>query len=152
MPAFKDDLPAAARPFESRLQVQWADVDIAGIMYFAAYWRFAEYAEQQMFEELGFPFEKLFDAFDFWMPRVHVEADYHAPAKMGDWIRMRTHVERIGASSIRYKVVMIDERTATVHAVMTLTIASMDRTTQKSMRLPGPLREALITRTKESAP
>jgi YbgC/YbaW family acyl-CoA thioester hydrolase len=92
MTRFRDDLPAGARTFESRLQVQWADVDIAGIMYFAAYWRFAEYAEMRMFEELGFSYESVFDELDFWLPRVKIDAEYHASARMGEWIRMRTHL------------------------------------------------------------
>ena len=142
MPKFKDPLPPGARTFESRLQVQWADVDIAGIMYFAAYWRFAEYAEQRMFEAIGFPYERVFDEFDFWTPRVHCEATYHASALMGDWMRLRTHVERIGASSIAYTVVMFNERTSEASAVLRLTIAAMDRRTKKSMPLPQPIREA----------
>jgi acyl-CoA thioester hydrolase len=143
MPRFKDDLPAGARTFETRLQVMWADVDIAGIMYFAAYWRFAEYAEQHMFEAIGFPYERVFDEFDFWMPRVHCEAEYFAPALMGDWLRLRAHVERVGASSIRYQVVIFNERSGEAHAALTLTIAAMSRATKKSMPLPEPIREAL---------
>ena len=50
---FRDTIPAGARVFEARLQVQWADVDVAGIMYFAAYSRFAENAEMQFFAELA---------------------------------------------------------------------------------------------------
>lgn len=143
MPAFKDDLPVGTRTFESRLQVQWADVDIAGIMYFAAYWRFAEYAEQRMFEALGLPFERIFDEFDFWLPRVHVEANYHASARMGDWMLMRAHVEKVGASSIRYNVVLFNERTQAACAALTLTIAAMSRASQRSMPLPGAIADAL---------
>lgn len=143
MPQFRDPLPPGARTFVSRLQVQWADVDIAGIMYFGAYWRFAEYAEQRMFESIGFPYEQVHDRFDFWMPRVHVEATYHSSALMGDWIRMRAHVDRVGASSISYTVVMFNERTSEANAVLTLTIAAMSRKTKKSMPLPEPIRAAL---------
>src|SRR6185312_10115676 len=77
---FKDTLPADARVFEARLPVQWADVDIAGIMYFPTYWRFAEYAEMEMFRELGFSYRTVFEELDFWLPRVHAQAEYHAPA------------------------------------------------------------------------
>ena len=111
MSKFRDTLPPNARVFEARLQVQWADVDVAGIMYFAAYSRFAEYAEMQLFAELGFPYESVFDEYGFWLPRVHVEADYHAPALMSDWLRMRTHIEHVGASSVRWQTVFFNERT-----------------------------------------
>src|SRR5215469_18698741 len=145
MTRFKDTLPEGARTFEARLQVQWADVDIAGIMYFAAYWRFVEYAELRFFSELGFPYDRVFDDFDIWIPRVRAEAEYHAPALMNDWMRMRTHIEKVGASSIRWKTVIFNERTGEASAQMSLTVAAMDRETKKSRPLPPAIREAVTT-------
>lgn len=144
MTRFKDDLPPGARVFESRLQVQWADVDIAGMMYFAAYPRFAEYAEMQMFAELGFPYESVFEDYHFWLPRVRVEAEYHAPALMSDWLRMRTHIERVGSSSIRWRTVLFNERTGNAGAAITLIVAAIDGATKKSRPLPEPIRAALL--------
>ncbi|HMF29451.1 MAG TPA: thioesterase family protein [Candidatus Cybelea sp.] len=144
MTKFRDTLPSSARIFEARLQVQWADVDVAGIMYFAAYSRFAEYAEMQLFGELGFPYEKVFKEYEFWLPRVRVEAEYHAAALMNDWIRMRTHIDRVGASSIRWKTICFNERTGEAGAAMTFTVAAIDGTTHKSRPLPEPIRSALI--------
>lgn len=144
MTRFRDTIPPGARIFESRLQVQWADVDIAGIMYFAAYSRFAEYAEMQLFADLGFPYERVFEEYAFWLPRVHVEAEYHAPALMSDWLRMRTHIERVGASSLRWKTVFFNERTSEPGAAMTLIVAAIDAQTAKSCPLPEPIRSALL--------
>jgi YbgC/YbaW family acyl-CoA thioester hydrolase len=132
------------RVFEARLQVQWADVDVAGIMYFAAYSRFAEYAEMQLFAELGFPYESVFTTYDFWLPRVHVEAQYHAPALMSDWLRMRTQVQHIGRSSLRWQTTFHNERTGGRGAVMTFIVVAIDATTKKSRPLPEPLRSELL--------
>jgi acyl-CoA thioester hydrolase len=144
MTRFRDNLPPSARIFEARLQVQWADVDIAGIMYFAAYSRFAEYAEMQLFSELGFPYENVFENYDFWLPRVRVEAEYHAPALMSDWLRMRTHIEHVGTSSVRWRTVFFNERTGDPGAAMSLVVATIDGATKKSRALPEPIRTALI--------
>jgi acyl-CoA thioester hydrolase len=141
---FRDTLPPNARTFESRLQVQWADVDIAGIMYFAAYSRFAEYAEMQLFAELGFPYENVFENYGFWLPRVRVEAEYFAPALMSDWIRMRTNLEHVGASSVHWKTVFFNERTGAAGAAMKLFVAAIDARTKKSQPLPERIRSALI--------
>ena len=141
---FKDTLPAGARSFESRLRVQWADVDIAGIMYFAAYWRFVELAEMDFFRELGFPYDKVFGEFDFWLPRVRAEAEYHAPALMDDWLRLRTHIERVGASSVTWRTVVFNERTGEAGAQFVLTVACMDRATRRSRPLPEALRGAFL--------
>jgi acyl-CoA thioester hydrolase len=144
MTKFRDTLPPSARIFESRLQVQWADVDIAGIMYFAAYSRFAEYAEMQLFAELGFPYDRVFEQYGFWLPRVRVEAEYHAPALMSDWLRMRTHVEHVGASSLRWKNVFFNERTGEPGAAIGVVVAAIDAATKKSRPLPEPIRTAML--------
>jgi YbgC/YbaW family acyl-CoA thioester hydrolase len=144
MTRFRDSLPPGARTFEARLQVQWADVDVAGIMYFAAYPRFAEYAEMRMFADLGFPYESVFTQFDFWLPRVRVEAEYYAPAMMSDWLAMRTHIERVGSSSVRWKTVLFNERTGEAGAALTFVVATIDGTTKKSRPLPPQIRAALL--------
>ena len=143
MTRFKDTRPHGARVFESRLQVQWADIDIAGIMYFAAYWRFAEYAELRMFADLGFPYDSVFEDYDFWLPRVRAEAEYHAPALMNDWLAMRTHIEKVGGSSMRWRTVCTNERTGRPGAVLSITAACIDREKHKSAPFPPAIREAL---------
>lgn len=130
-------MPEGARIFETRMQVQWADVDIAGIMYFGAYWRFIEYAEICLFAELGFPYDTVFEEYDFWLPRVRAEAEYHAPALMNDWLRMRTHLEKVGASSVRWQTVVFNERTGEPGGAFTLTVACIDRRTKRSRLMPN---------------
>ena len=144
MTRFRDTLPSGARTFETKLDVQWADIDVAGIMYFAAYWRFAEKAEMEMFGELGFPYDRVFDEYGIWMPRVRVEAEYHAPALMNDTLRMRTHLEKVGASSLRWRTVVFNERTGEAGAELVVTIACMDRNTRRSAPLPSPIRNAFL--------
>ncbi len=144
MTRFKDTLPLGARTFEARLQVQWADIDVVGIMYFAAYPRFAEYAEMRLFAELGFPYETVFTENGFWLPRVRVETEYFAPALMSDWLRMRTHIERVGGSSVRWKTVVFNERTGEAGAALTFIVAAIDATTRKSRALPERIRAALL--------
>jgi len=141
---FKDTTPPNARIFRSRVRVQWADVDIAGIMYFAAYQRAVERAEMDLFREVGFPYDDVFNRYDIWLPRVRVEADYHGSARMDDWLELRSHIGHVGASSIRWQTVVFNERTGEPGAAFWLTVACMDRTAHKSRPLPPELREALV--------
>jgi acyl-CoA thioester hydrolase len=141
---YHESLLPGARVFETRVRAQWCDVDVAGIVYFAAYWRFVERAEMDFFRDLGFSYDRVFDELDFWLPRVRCEAEYHAPALMDDWLRLRTHVERVGASSLRWKTVVFNERTGEPGAEFTLTVACIDRLRKKSRPLPEPLRAALV--------
>ncbi|HEY8315067.1 MAG TPA: thioesterase family protein [Candidatus Baltobacteraceae bacterium] len=141
---FKDTTPPDARVFTTRMRVQWGDIDIAGIMYFAAYQRYVERAEMDMFRDLGFPYDVIFERFDIWLPRVHVEATYFKPALMDDWLTMRTHVLKVGASSIRWVTLVDNERTGETGATFHLTAACMDRATHKSRPSPPELRAALL--------
>lgn len=144
VPKYKDTTPLGARIFETRVFVQWADIDIAGIMYFAAYQRAVERAEMDFFGELGFPYNSVFEEYDIWLPRVHVEADYHSPAFMGDWLTLRTHIRHVGASSVKWQTIVQNERTDEAGAVFNLTVACMDRRTHKSRPLPTIMRTALL--------
>ncbi|HZV77172.1 MAG TPA: thioesterase family protein [Candidatus Babeliales bacterium] len=144
MSRFRDKTAPGARIFQARLQVQWADVDVAGIMYFAAYSRFAEYAEMQLFAELGFPYERVFEQYGFWLPRVRVEAEYYAPALMSDWLRMETHVAHVGASSLRWQTIFYNERTGEAGAAMSFVVATVDALTKKSRPLPESIRSTLL--------
>ncbi|MFN2450218.1 MAG: acyl-CoA thioesterase [Candidatus Baltobacteraceae bacterium] len=144
MPKFKDTTPPGARVFTTRVMVQWADIDIAGIMYFAAYQRAVERAEMDFFGELGFPYSTVFEAYDIWLPRVHVEADYHKPALMGDWLVLKTHIRHVGGSSVKWQTLVHNERTGEIGAAFHLVVACMDRRTQKSRPLPPPVRAALL--------
>lgn len=141
---YRETLPEGARTFVTRVRAQWCDVDVAGIVYFAAYWRFVERAEMELFEELGFPYQSVFEALGFWLPRVRCEAEYHAPARMNDVLRLRTHLERVGASSVRWKTVVFNERTGQAGAEFTLTVACIDAESKKSRPLPPNLRDALL--------
>lgn len=140
---YRETLAHGTRVFETRVRAQWCDVDVAGIVYFAAYWRFVERAEMDFFRDLGFPYDRVFEDYGFWLPRVHCEAEYHAPALMDDWLRLRTHVERVGGSSVRWKTVVFNERTGEAGAAFTLTVACIDRERKKSRPLPEAIRAAL---------
>lgn len=142
---YKESLPAGARVFETRVRTQWSDVDIAGIVYFAAYWRFVERAEMEFFDELGFPYDRVFGEYAFWLPRVRCEAEYHAPALMDDWLRLRTHVEKVGASSLRWRTVVFNERTGEPGAEFAITVACIDAERKKSRPLPADIRAALLS-------
>ena len=141
---YRETLPEGARVFESHVRTQWGDVDVAGIVYFAAYWRFVERAEMDMFGELGFPYESVFQEYGFWLPRVRCEVEYHAPALMNDDLLLRTHIEKVGASSIRWKTVVFNQRTGEAGAAFVLTVACIDGTSLRSRPLPDAIRSALL--------
>ena len=133
----------SGRLFEVRDRVRWSDVDIAGIIYFGAYVRFIELAETELFRELGFPYAKLFEQLDVWLPRVHLDFDFRRPARMDDELIVRTHVARVGTSSITMKIDVHDAVSDAIDASCTLIVATVDRKKMKSRPIPDQLRTAL---------
>lgn len=140
---YKDTTPPGARIFEVADRVRWSDVDIAGIIYFGAYVRFIELAETELFRTLGYPYGEMFEKLDIWLPRVHLDFDFYAPALMDDELNLRTHIAKLGASSITLRMIVHNTRANEVDAAATLVVAAVDRATMKSRPLPPEFRAAL---------
>lgn len=129
-------VPGDVRVFEVRDRVRWSDVDIAGIIYFGAYVRFIELAETELMRDLGFAYSQVFDRFNIWLPRVHLDFDFFKPAFMDDELVMKTHIERVGTSSITLKTEVYNVRAQETDALATLIVVCVDRQTMKSRPLP----------------
>lgn len=57
--------------------------DGSGIIFFATYFHYMSEGDQLLFDHIGLPFHRQV-ADRLTMPAVHVECDYHAPARAGD--------------------------------------------------------------------
>jgi YbgC/YbaW family acyl-CoA thioester hydrolase len=89
------------RPFTIDERVRWSAVDKAGIIFYGAYVRFFELAEMELFRAAGVPYGDVFDRYDIWLPRVHLESDFHHPARLDDELRVAAYFTRFGTSSLR---------------------------------------------------
>ncbi len=119
--------------------VRWSDVDQAGIIFYGAYVRFFEIAETELFRSAGLSYGEVFDRFDVWLPRVHLECDFMYPARLDDRLRVATYIASFGNSSLRlnFDVLHLDtiQLAATGHEVLCAT----DRVTMRSKPLPAGL-------------
>lgn len=96
-------------------RIAFHETDAAGIVYFANYFRLAEEAETHALASLSSP-----DTFrHFAYPRVHVEADYHAPLRFFDEVTVAARLTRIGSSSLHWEFTISGQQgvCATVRAV-----------------------------------
>ncbi len=85
------------------IRVEWCDTDLAGIVYYANFFRYCEMAESELFRRLGTSKTGMTDEFNVLLPRVRAHCDYHAPARYNDLLELRFWVGRIGKRSIRYE-------------------------------------------------
>lgn len=134
--------------FSIEERVRWGDVDAAGIIFYGSYIRFFEIAETELFRAVGLPYGKIFEELNIWLPRVHLECDFHRAAQMDDLLEVSVYVAGIGKSSLRlnFEVRKRNEAgdieaklMATAHFVLVAT----DRANLKPLPVPEELRRAL---------
>ena len=131
--------------FRSREFVRWSDVDKAGIICYGAYVRFFEIVETELFRSVGYPYSKLFDHFDLWLPRKQLHFEFHAPALLDDLLEIEAWIGKVGRTSLRLEFATYrlrdEERvmTADGHVVMVAT----DRESFRPKPIPGELIDLL---------
>lgn len=55
-----------------------------GHIFYGAYVRFFEFAESELFRTVGLSYSRMYDTLDVWLPRVHIECDFHNAARLDD--------------------------------------------------------------------
>jgi len=129
-------------------RVRWGDVDAAGIIFYGSYIRFFEIAETELFRAAGLPYGVVFDELNIWLPRVHLECDFHRAAQLDDLLEVSVWVGKIGTTSLRLNFEVrrkdrdntIEEKLiATAHFVLVAT----RRDNLRPVPVPEELRRAL---------
>lgn len=131
------------KTFTIEERVRWGDVDAARIIFYGAYIRFFEYAETELFREVGLQYGVMFDELKIWLPRVHLECDFRRAARLDDLLEVSVFVGRFGTKSMRlnFEVRRKDEEEliATAHFVL----AAVNQDTFETVPIPAELRERL---------
>jgi acyl-CoA thioester hydrolase len=124
-------------------RVRWGDVDAAGIIFYGAYIRFFEFAETELFRSVDLPYSVMFDELDVWLPRVHLECDFHRAARLDDLLEVSVFVGRFGTKSMHLNFEVrrkgVDELIADAHFVL----ASVRRDTFETVPIPDELKTRL---------
>jgi acyl-CoA thioester hydrolase len=124
-------------------RVRWGDVDAAGIIFYGAYIRFFEIAETELFRSVGLPYSVMFEELDVWLPRVHLECDFHHAARLDDLLEVSVYVGRFGNKSMRldFEVRRKGDELVIAHAHFVL--AAVRRDTFETVLVPDELRRRL---------
>jgi YbgC/YbaW family acyl-CoA thioester hydrolase len=89
--------------YTERCLVTMADVDAAGIIYFASPLRWAEKTYTQWIHDLGHPHRQLFSE-GIATPAVNVNVDYRSHLSLDDEIRLELTAARIGTTSFTLRL------------------------------------------------
>jgi acyl-CoA thioester hydrolase len=124
-------------------RVRWGDVDAARIIFYGAYIRFFEFAETELFRSVGLPYSVMFDELDVWLPRVHLECDFHHAARLDDLLAVSVYVGRFGTKSMRLNFEVRRKGEDLLIADAHFVLASVRRDTFETVPIPDELRERL---------
>lgn len=98
--------------FDYHYQLPLHEVDAAGVAFFGHLFRHAHDAYEAFMETLGLGLRELLEAGAQALPLVHCEADFLAPIRHRDRVRIELAVSDLGASSfgIGYRFLSEDGR------------------------------------------
>ena len=78
-------------------RIEWSDTDASGHWHNTAAFRMVEWAETALLERLG-----ILDDVYAYLPRVHVEADFHRALDFRDAVEATIAVTAVGDTSLTY--------------------------------------------------
>jgi acyl-CoA thioester hydrolase len=87
-------------PHRLQIRVYYEDTDAAGIVYHAAYLRFAERARTEMLRSLGFGHAELRRDHGVVFAVRRCSIDFVAPARLDDLLTVETAPERLGGARV----------------------------------------------------
>jgi YbgC/YbaW family acyl-CoA thioester hydrolase len=124
-------------------RVRWSDCDVTGIIYYGAYVRLFQVAEEELFRACGLPFEELRKALGVWIPRKAFQVEFHSPAQLDEEVAVRAHFSRIGTTAITMQFEVYRASDRAHRASGSLTVVSVDKPTMRPRPIPDEVRAKL---------
>ncbi len=131
-------------------RVRWGDVDAARIIFYGAYIRFFEFAETELFRSVGLSYGEMFDELDIWLPRVHLECDFHRAAQLDDLLEVSIFVGRFGNKSMQLNFEVRRKGEEALVADAHFVLAAVRRDSFETVPVPEELRRRLAPYTVQS--
>ena len=100
------------------------------------------------------PYGKVFDELEIWLPRVHLECDFHHATKLDDLLEVSVYAGKIGRTSLRlnFEVRRKDQDgklEADLMATAHFVLVSTRRDDLRPVPIPEELRRALVPYTEQ---
>jgi acyl-CoA thioester hydrolase len=87
---------------EAKLRVIYGDTDQMGVVYYANYFRFFEFARGEFFRAKGASYLD-FEKQGYGMPVIEAHANYRAPLRYDDLIIIKAWIEGARRASVTFK-------------------------------------------------
>ena len=96
------------------------------------------------------PYGVIFAEWDIWLPRVHLECDFHHAAKLDDLLEVSVYVGRFGNKSMRLNFEVRRKGEEALIADAHFVMAAVQRDTFEAVPVPEELRRRLAPYTAEN--
>ncbi|ROR98725.1 4-hydroxybenzoyl-CoA thioesterase/acyl-CoA thioester hydrolase [Sinobacterium caligoides] len=126
--------------FEFPIRVYIEDTDAGGIVYYVNYLKFMERARTEMMRSLGFGKTSIFSVDKMFVVQS-VQADYLAPAKLDDQLRVTAQLIKSGAAYLQLKQEVFCG--AELLCRGEVKIVCVDKQTMRPSVMPHEIRQAL---------
>ncbi|WP_437816894.1 acyl-CoA thioesterase [Sorangium sp. So ce1078] len=123
--------------------IKFEDVDAANIVFFARFLNYAHEAMERFFAPLDGGYAGLILQRRIGLPAVRVEADYAAPARYGETLRIETSVVHLGRRSATLRYRMVRAHDGVLSAELRHTVVTTDLVQLASVPMPEDVRAVL---------
>ena len=128
------------KPHLSAFRIYYEDTDLAGIVYYANYFKFIERARTDWVRELGVDQNALKDEAGIVFAVARVEADFKQPARFDDLIEVATHLQSISGARIVLRQTVSRDEAVLFDSVVTLVCLS---DTGRPAKIPADIRRLM---------
>lgn len=131
-------------PFYTSRLVEFADTDMAGIIHFAAYFRYMESAEHELLRSMGFSVYSEIDGVPVSFPRVAAACEFDSPSRCEDMLDIAVTVRHVGNTSVTYGFDFSTQGRDVAHGTMTSVCCRVEHgKPPESMAIPEALAKQL---------
>jgi 4-hydroxybenzoyl-CoA thioesterase len=123
--------------------IRFDEVDPAGIVFFARYANFAHEAIEGFFEDLEGGYPALIQKRRIGLPIVRYEADFLAPLRYGDRMRVETSVTQLGKTSATFTHEVKNAATLELCAVLRQVVVTVALDAFRPTPMPADVRDKL---------
>jgi 4-hydroxybenzoyl-CoA thioesterase len=124
-------------------RVRFDDVDAAGLVFYARMLGYCHEAMEVFFGSLEGGYVALINTRRVGFPTVHIEADFRAPVRYGDALRIVVETAHIGTRSASLRFTMTRVADGVMAAVVKNVYAVSNLDALKAISIPDDVRTAL---------
>ncbi len=131
-------------PYRAHLEVQFGDIDQAGIVYYPRFIHYFHVAMEQFFRDVvGIDYPQVMNEHKLGHPTVHLEVDFKVPLRYGDFVEIEVLIERIGTTSVVWNYTVFTRGGDAAHAVGRVATVNIDLDSFEKTPIPEWLRSRL---------